>query len=37
MDESAFITILDVSDIIGNHIKSTKHLKTKRDTTKIKV
>jgi len=24
MDESAFITILDVSDIIGNHIKSTK-------------
>lgn len=24
MDESAFITILDVSDIIGNHIKSNK-------------
>ena len=23
MDESAFVTILDVSDIIGNHIKST--------------
>lgn len=37
MDESAFITILDVSDIIGNHIKSTKHLKTKRDAVKIKV
>ena len=31
MDESAFITILDVSDIIGNHIKSTQHLsKNKR-------
>lgn len=30
MDESAFITILDVSDIIGNHIKSTKKLKTKK-------
>ena len=27
MDESAFITILDVSDIIGNHIKSTKKIK----------
>ena len=26
MDESAFITILDVSDIIGQHIKSTQHL-----------
>ena len=29
MDESAFITILDVSDIIGNHIKSTKFKKLK--------
>lgn len=28
MDESAFITILDVSDIIGNHIKSNKKLKS---------
>ena len=36
MDESAFITILDVSDIIGNHIKSTKRLKSKKNTTKIK-
>ena len=27
MDESAFVTILDVSDIIGNHIKSTKKIK----------
>ena len=27
MDESAFITISDVSDIIGNHIKSTKSLR----------
>lgn len=36
MDESAFITILDVSDIIGNHIKSTKRLKSKKSTTKIK-
>ena len=27
MDESAFITILDVSDIIGNHIKSNKKIK----------
>lgn len=36
MDESAFITILDVSDIIGNHIKSTKRLKNKRNTTKVK-
>ena len=27
MDESAFITILDVSDIIGNHIKSTNKIK----------
>ena len=27
MDESAFITILEVSDIIGNHIKSTKKIK----------
>lgn len=26
MDESAFITILEVSDIIGNHIKSTQHV-----------
>lgn len=30
MDESAFITILDVSDIIGNHIKSTKNLEEKK-------
>ena len=27
MDESAFITISDVSDIIGNHIKSTKQIR----------
>lgn len=27
MDESAFVTILDVSDIIGNHIKSTKKIR----------
>ena len=27
MDESAFVTILEVSDIIGNHIKSTKRIK----------
>lgn len=27
MDESAFVTILDVSDIIGNHIKSSNKLK----------
>ena len=27
MDESAFVTILDVSDIIGNHIKSSKKLR----------
>ena len=26
MDESCFITILDVSDIIGQHIKSTRHV-----------
>ena len=30
MDESAFITISDVSDIIGNHIKSTKKIKIKK-------
>ena len=36
MDESAFITILDVSDIIGNHIKSTKRLKSKNNNIKIK-
>ena len=36
MDESAFISILEVSDIIGNHIKSTKKYKTKRSTTRIK-
>lgn len=30
MDESAFITILDVSDIIGNHIKSTQHFGRKK-------
>ena len=29
MDSSAFITILEVSDIIGNHIKSTNEIKTK--------
>ena len=29
MDESAFITILEVSDIIGNHIKSNKKKKIK--------
>ncbi len=28
MDESAFVTILDVSDIIGNHIKSNNKIKT---------
>ncbi len=28
MDESAFVTINDISDIIGNHIKSTKNKKT---------
>ena len=28
MDESAFVTITDVSDIIGNHIKSSKKMKT---------
>ena len=27
MDESAFVTITDVSDIIGNHIKSSKKIK----------
>ena len=31
MDESAFITILEVSDIIGNHIKSTNKIKKLRD------
>ena len=36
MDESAFISILEVSDIIGNHIKSTKRLKTKKSTSRIK-
>ena len=36
MDESAFISILEVSDIIGNHIKSTKRLKTRKSVTKIK-
>lgn len=36
MDESAFISILEVSDIIGNHIKSTKKYKTKRSTSRIK-
>lgn len=29
-DQSAFITITDVSEIIGNHIKSTKALKVKK-------
>lgn len=28
MDESAFVTITDVSDIIGNHIKSSKKIRT---------
>lgn len=28
MDESAFVTILDVSDIIGNHIKSNKKMRS---------
>lgn len=28
MDESAFVTILDVSDIIGNHIKSSNRIKS---------
>ena len=27
MDESAFVTITDVSDIIGNHIKSNNKIK----------
>ena len=36
MDESAFISILEVSDIIGNHIKSTKNYKTKKSTMRIK-
>lgn len=35
MDESAFITILDVSDIIGNHIKSNQRLK--RNASKAKL
>lgn len=30
MDESAFITIMDVSDIIGNHIKSSQHVSHKK-------
>ena len=30
MDESAFITILEVSDIIGQHIKSTQRLSHKK-------
>lgn len=30
MDESAFITILEVSDIIGQHIKSTQHMQRKK-------
>lgn len=30
MDESAFISILEVSDIIGNHIKSNKKIKSKK-------
>ncbi len=30
-DQSAFITITDVSEIIGNHIKSTKALKVKKN------
>lgn len=30
MDESAFITILDVSDIIGQHIKSTQHIGSRK-------
>ena len=35
MDESAFITILDVSDIIGNHIKSNQRLKRNASKTKL--
>ncbi len=31
MDESAFVTILDVSDIIGNHIKSSNKLRKYSD------
>lgn len=31
MDESAFVTILEVSDIIGNHIKSTNKIKKLHD------
>jgi uncharacterized membrane-anchored protein YitT (DUF2179 family) len=31
MDESAFITILDVSDIIGNHIKSSNIIKSGKE------
>lgn len=31
MDESAFVTILEVSDIIGNHIKSTNKIKKLKD------
>ena len=27
MDESAFVTITDISDIIGNHIKSNKKIR----------
>jgi len=30
-DGSAFITITDVSEIIGNHIKNNKGLKRKRE------
>ena len=30
MDESAFITILDVSDIIGQHIKSIQHIGSRK-------
>ncbi len=35
MDESAFITILDVSDIIGNHIKSNQRLKSNATKAKL--
>ena len=35
MDESAFITILDVSDIIGNHIKSNQRLKSNASKAKL--
>ena len=36
MDESAFVTILDVSDIIGTHIKSTNKIRKLKSATKDK-